>query len=272
MYWTKTDEEMIMKWINRKSIKEEYELYAYLNPKIWHMTKTIMYRYFNQNLEANKELLEETRNHVFVQLHTFKGKKGTAYSYISAIIKFYINNKRKLAYSNYVDLDYEVFNLKDILYSTDKNEWEYLEEEQLILNKIYKHIDEKLFQLEEERKQMKYKIHKRIDAWQIVGEKLKEYIKEYGISNWDWMGLSDYIINDNELNKYSVVVAIHYFLGFSPTLGVYRNEIDYLKQEKKWVNRIGLLNNDFTPDISPSNMHGKQKNIYQKHKFILAPF
>lgn len=262
---------MVMKWINRKSIKEEYDLYNQLNPKIWHMTKTIMYRYFSQNLEANNELLEETRNHVFIQLHTFKGMKGTAYSYISALIKFYISNKRKLAYSNYIDLDYEVFNLKDTIY-TEKSEWEYLEEEQLTLNKIYKHIDEKLFQLEEERKQMKYKVHKRINAWQKIGEKIKEYIKEYGISNWSWMGLSDYIMNLPDVNKYSAVVAIHYFLGFSPTFGVHSDDVDYLKQEKKWVNKIGLLNCDFTPNTLPSHIHGIQKSIYKKHKIILTPF
>ncbi len=260
MYWTEKDEELVIQWQARKTKLDELNLYNRLNTKIYYMCETIFFRYYKQNTYSYLYLIQETRNHVFVQLDTFKHGRGSAYSYISAIIKFYYNNFFNVNVNKLTDFDYEIKEDDLIYVDEDNNDNE---------TKLINYLNDKI----EYNKSLLFKEFNKTPKKRIeLGYLIKEYFEKYGLNNFRYEAVLDYLKANSNYTEFQISGAMKYFLKNISTKGLgCFPDLDYTPIEKKWIDKIGLLNTDLCP-IIPKNTYYYKNVLKNKNNFYPSPF
>lgn len=266
MYFTSEHDEAVVKW-KTASTQEQYRIYKLLYQPLMYMAKSILPRYFKFNSSLEDELITTAITELFINLHHYDpdlNKKP--YSYCQTIIKNYYHNaivyrKKKAVSLEYYDdlpIRFEYHTCEPEIQVNDfKPVFKRLEEAK---SKFITYLDSKNVISNKQRNRLNNEI--------LLLQHTIDFIQQYKDSSMTLDALSDYLMIKTKLHFHIVGLFLKEHLG----VGKYVNDDRPIRMDEKIKNSIGIINDDYTPDVLNEvrlmkNMV-KRKIIINEHRFI----
>ena len=256
-YWTAVEDDLFYRWCSKDTKDNEKTiLYEMLIPKLRHMARIILERYFGNNIPNYKELIEDAIQNLLVKAVIDKNRQNKAYSYISAALKYYYYDeviiRVKWKKNTQFDKNYDVSNDEHIhpIENPEFDEFDY-NERQLMLNKIILNIKESI--KFEEKKLINIKRRKE-GGLKLIYNTIKylnytiEYFEEYfPTSNVCTYSLIEYIQSKGDLNLKEINNLNRRFLNINVSVRAYNNRQS--KIERKYTKEsISYIQDDYAPE------------------------
>ena len=276
-YWGAIEDNLIHTYFDTGAtrIQKFYAINAVL-PKLQKMAEIILKRYFPMhNKSLSQEYINDAISHLFTNAR-FDSDKGSVYSYLSAIIKFYFMDKivtekksTKRIMDSAVDTTLDVSDNEKIV-QTFPNFDEFDYEERLEkLKKILVHFGKilnKLTDLEELKMEKHYKVVRRNNTYMINDDIifLKCIIKYF----------ETYFL-DSEINSDSLVEYCYTNLDLKPNriISLFKKYFGYYKKISRVLNGKSKLdirekkeNLSFIQLDTPKSNSYSYVEMYNKHK------
>lgn len=268
MYWQDIHETMTLRWIESQTPLEQYRVYTELSPRLKHMGRAILNRYFQVNHSRSEEIVQTAVNTAMINIRTAydPGKKTRLYSLMQTIIKNYFideltdyrNTKKRFNNSIGKIDDYEF--LYDIL--PDRTDHSYNEMYEALMVR-FKEMREELkthvfsnFAIESGNTRMKLTAEKYINA-------CIEYLEKFGVEI-NFLAMNEYISNKLNISDYHLSICSNYFFKMSSSPV---QNADKESQSDKPKDHLGepivnnkYVNDDICPNDNRINYNRKFRN------------
>jgi hypothetical protein len=262
-YWTKKEDELMLILFNKSTSRLEYnKTYEAVVGKLRYMAKQILNKYYWINDSRVDDLITDAITHLLIKAN-FDGSRGKVYSYCGTIIKRYFYTtlvipttfKEKKDALNVVDDNYEVSNadnewvIDNHATQPDFDEFD-TEERQLMLDKLLLYFQTHIDKLRKNIKKYEKDYSARITIWNREIQWLeccKEYFEKYFMTgNIDSMGLSDYCVNNLDMQQYIQMKIAYKYLGKQSNPRKYDSRVSEIDTK---VREYGLsyLMDDYSP-------------------------
>ncbi len=89
-YWYEKHENLCLRWLSATTEIEKQRVYNALLPACNYMIENIMQRYYHVPNSMQGDVKTECISHIFINLHKYDSSRQKAYTFISALIKYYL--------------------------------------------------------------------------------------------------------------------------------------------------------------------------------------
>lgn len=261
MYFGQYEEDLIKKWCEAKTDKEQYFVYKRLTPVLKHLIKNVIQKYFTLNDRETNDSVLEMVNHLYLNFHKWDKKKGNAFTFCTVLVKNKLRNKYILKSVQNTDNDY--------LYENDVPEKEnddidYREIVSKHLRKKIKQAEHELINLKKSLTQRKGILIQTID----IGYLLLQYVMDYEPDQYTYENMFDYVYHNYNFDKDWVVErSMRYYINYCVYVRTFNEKPDYkASAEKGMIEKYGYLQDDHTPDKSLDDIYISRRFIRNNYK------
>lgn len=253
VYFKPKHEQLVIDWQNANQ-KQQVKIYNELKPVFDQMTYSIMYRYFQFSPSRYEEIICDTVNHLFLNLHKFNPDSGKAYSYTQTVIKNYLNdiirNKTQKKNLEFQCIEHEILVLLSDKQIEEEQEYSSIENFIKILNKKR----QELIALNKPNKksEIDFLFHS------------SEYLLLYS-GNTDTSAIHEYCVEKSGLCDRTIGGFMSKYFGVNTSMSVEYS----VKTEQRIVQEFGIIDDDYTPNQPlPTRINHREFLRKQKNNFI----
>ena len=269
-YWDDTIEAYAKEFAVTNSPLRQEQLYKKLIPKLRTMTESILVRYItNYNYSEQKYLIQDAIDNALVEMRTYYDpNRAKAYAFLGTCIKHRLMDLTfKSKYPKY-KFESTMIKLDDspefVDTISDKENNVYQEEQEAIL-KRFRTLLQKAIEDNKPKSRHSNKAENTIKERRIQYMRYAiEYAEKFGVDTI--LNMNGYIQQEMDIGDGDIGLLSTYFfnMGSAPR----RNDKDLVRIDKKEITP-SVLNDDFTPDLSMSQVSIRRKKLRDLNNEII---
>ena len=280
-YWTKREDDLMLILFNTGTTRKEYNhAFEEVLPRLKHMTKNILHRYFHVPEHRVNDLVTDAISHMLVNADFDTTRKTKPYSYCGTLIKrfFYDEIVVPLKYTTKIN----ALNMADDNYDCTTDEWllddhatpadfdEFdMDERQEKLNAVLSYFNEAISKVDAahklalKNKREPVKTLEMLDRERKYLMKVKDYFNTYFLTTTvDSISLAEYLINNLDIPEFAIMGLSRKYLGVGS--GITRIDTREVLMDTRFL-RYGLCfeMDDYVPN---EYLYGRSKRTARKDK------
>lgn len=257
VYWKPKHQELCEQWLTATT-KQQYHIYDKLHGVLSIMAEIICKRYYNVSFSEQQDIIEQSINEVFLQLHKFNPKRSKAYSFCGMIIKQKIYDLTVRQDNRVMTIHYELPEDFESLQIPNEIPEETLFDKEALLKRFKTlkiKVKQGMAQQQVDREKRGYPAipKPKGESLLLVLNLCSEFINTY--EDFSSINIADYLYNNSELSRGTLSLYLNELFGY----GSIPMRFDF---KGKGTKDASIVQDDKTP--SETNVYAAIRKMNRK--------